>query len=88
MIYKTYQNEDKADVSITKSIMSGGPLLVDSENAKKTQIKIQGYAATLIEKEEWVCLVIPMPTIDEIVYLESNGLSCNDVIKIAENLPL
>ena len=88
LIYKTYQNEDKADVSITKSIMSGGPLLVDSENAKKTQIKIQGYAATLIEKEEWVCLVIPMPTNDEIVYLESNGVSSNDVIKIAENLPL
>ena len=88
LIYKTYQNKNKADVSITKSIMSGGPLLVDSENAKKTQIKIQGYAATLIEKEEWVCLVIPMPTNDEIVYLESNGVSSNDVIKIAENLPL
>ena len=88
LIYKTYQNKNKADVSITKSIMSGGPLLVDSENAIKTKITIQKHEATLIEKEAWRCLVIPMPKDDKIVYFESNGVSSADVIKIAENLPL
>ena len=29
-----------------------------------------------------------MPEIDEIVYLESNGVSMDEVIKVAENLPL
>ena len=88
LIYKTYQNKNKADVSITKRIMSGGPLLVDSENAIKTKITIQKHEATLIEKEAWRCLVIPMPKDDKIVYFESNGVSSADVIKIAENLPL
>lgn len=88
LIYKTYQNKNKADVSITKKIMSGGPLLVDSENAIKTKITIQKHEATLIEKEAWRCLVIPMPKDDKIVYFESNGVSSADVIKIAENLPL
>ena len=68
--------------------MSGGPLLVDSENASETKITIQQYEATLIEKEEWICLVIPMPQDNKIVYLESNGVSSDDVIKVAENLPL
>ena len=88
LIYKTYQNKNKADVSITKRIMSGGPLLVDSENAINTKITIQKHEATLIEKEAWRCLVIPMPKDDKIVYFESNGVSSADVIKIAENLPL
>lgn len=88
LIYKTYKENDSKDISITKNIMSGGSIAIDSENAKKTQMKIQGYEATLIEKEEWVCLVIPMPTDDKIIYLESNGVSSDDVEKIAENLPL
>ncbi len=88
LIYKNYENRDHANVSITKKVMSGGPLLVDSENASKTKIIIQEYETTLIEKEAWRCLVIPMPKDDKIVYLESNGVSSDDVIKIAENLPL
>ena len=59
-----------------------------SENAIKTKITIQKHEATLIEKEAWRCLVIPMPKDDKIVYFESNGVSSADVIKIAENLPL
>lgn len=62
--------------------------MVDSENAKVTTIQVQGYSATLIEKEAWVCLVIPMPEKDEIVYFEANSVSSNDVVKIAEHLPL
>ena len=88
LIYKNYENRDLANVSITKRVMSGGPLLVDSENASETKITIQQYEATLIEKEEWICLVIPMPQDNKIVYLESNGVSSDDVIKVAENLPL
>ena len=88
LIYKNYENRDLANVSITKRVMSGGPLLVDSENASETKITIQQYEATLIEKEEWICLVIPMPQDNKIVYLESNGVSSDDVIKVAENLPV
>ena len=68
--------------------MAGGPLLVDSENARETKIIIQQYEATLIEKEDWKCLVIPMPKDNKIVYFESNGVSSEDIIRIAENLPL
>ena len=42
----------------------------------------------MFEKGAWTSLVIPMPEIDEIVYLESNGVSMDEVIKVAENLPL
>ena len=68
--------------------MSGGSLAIDSENAKKRTADIQGHEATLFEKGPWTALVIPMPEIDEIVYLESNGVSLDEVIKVAENLPL
>lgn len=88
LIYKNYENQAHANISITKRVMSGGPLLVDSENASETKVKIQQYEATLIEKEEWKCLVIPMPKNNKIVYLESNGVSSDDVVKVAENLPL
>lgn len=88
LIYKTYQNRYYADISITKATMSGGPLLVDNENVRKTTIQIQGNQATLIEKEAWICLVIPMPKDNKIVYFESNGVSSEDIIRIAENLPL
>ena len=88
MIYKTYKENDSKDISITKSIMSGGSLAIDSENAKKSTADIQGHEATLFEKGPWTALVIPMPEIDEIVYLESNGVSLDEVIKVAENLPL
>lgn len=88
LIYKTYKEKDGKDISITKSIMSGGSLAIDSENAKKSTADIQGHEATLFEKGSWTSLVIPMPEIDEIVYLESNGVSMDEVIKVAENLPL
>lgn len=88
LIYKDYKNGDHANISITKKAMSGGPLLVDSENANKTKIIIQQYEATLIEKEAWRCLVVPIPQDGKIVYLESNGVSSDDVVKVAENLPL
>ena len=88
LIYKTYKENDSKDISITKSIMSGGSLAIDSENAKKSTADIQGHEATLFEKGSWTALVIPMPEIDEIVYLESNGVSLDEVIKVAENLPL
>ena len=87
-ICKTYKEKDGKDISITKSIMSGGSLAIDSENAKKSTADIQGHEATLFEKGSWTSLVIPMPEIDEIVYLESNGVSMDEVIKVAENLPL
>lgn len=88
LICKTYKEKDGKDISITKSIMSGGSLAIDSENAKKSTADIQGHEATLFEKGSWTSLVIPMPEIDEIVYLESNGVSMDEVIKVAENLPL
>lgn len=70
LIYKTYKENGSKDISITKSIMSGGSLAIDSENAKKSTADIQGHEATLFEKGSWTALVIPMPEIDEIVYLE------------------
>ena len=88
LIYKTYQNKDGSEISITKSVMSGGSLAVDSENAKTTTVIIQKKQATLFEKGEWACLVIPILKNDEIIYLESNMVSAADVIKVAENLPL
>lgn len=87
LIYKDYENMNNAKFSIIKKVMDGS-LLVDSENTKETKIIIQQYEATLIEKEDWKCLVIPMPKEDKIVYFESNGVSSEDIIRIAENLPL
>lgn len=88
LIYKKYENMNNANFYIKKRVMAGGPLLVDSENTKETKIIIQQYEATLIEKEDWKCLVIPMPKDNKIVYFESNGVSSEDIIRIAENLPL
>ena len=87
LIYKDYENMNNAKFSIIKKVMDGS-LLVDSENTKETKIIIQQYEATLIEKEDWKCLVISMPKEDKIVYFESNGVSSEDIIRIAENLPL
>ena len=77
----TLSDEGKVDSLIYKNYEN-------RDLASETKITIQQYEATLIEKEEWICLVIPMPQDNKIVYLESNGVSSDDVIKVAENLPL
>ena len=75
-------------VFISKGVLSGSPLSVDSEDATVTSTTIQSYKATVIEKEGWNCIVIPVTNKNEIIYMDSEGLSANTLEKIAEKLPL
>lgn len=87
-VYKTFQDEDDNTVFISRGMLSGSPLSVDSEGATVTSTTIQTYKATVIEKEGWNCIVIPMTNKNEIIYMDSEGLSANILEKIAENLVL
>ena len=86
-VYEDKTNSD-IDISITKSTLSGGSLAVDTEDAKVMTIMIQNHKTTLIEKENWNCVVIPIPKEDKIVYMNSNGVASDVLKKVAENLPL
>lgn len=86
-VYEDKTNSD-IDISITKSTLSGGSLAVDTEDAKVTTIMIQNHKTTFIEKENWNCVVIPIPKEDKIVYMNSNGVASDVLKKVAENLPL
>ena len=86
-VYEDKTNSD-IDISITKSTLSGGSLAVDTEDAKVMTIMIQNYKTTFIEKENWNCVVIPIPKEDKIVYMNSNGVASDVLKKVAENLPL
>ena len=87
-VYKTFQDKEDNTVFISKGVLSGSPLSVDSEDATVTSTTIQSYKATVIEKEGWNCIVIPVTNKNEIIYMDSEGLSANTLEKIAENLPL
>ena len=86
-VYEDKTNSD-IDISITKSTLSGGSLAVDTEDAKVTTIMIQNHKTTFIEKENWNCVVIPIPKEDKIVYMNSNGVASDVLKKVAENLSL
>ena len=86
-VYEDKTNSD-IDISITKSTLSGGSLAVDTEDAKVMTIMIQNHKITFIEKENWNCVVIPIPKEDKIVYMNSNGVASDVLKKVAENLPL
>ena len=86
-VYEDKTNSD-IDISITKSTLSGGSLAVDTEDAKVMTIMIQNHKTTFIEKENWNCVVIPIPKEDKIVYMNSNGVASDVLKKVAENLPL
>ena len=87
-VYKTFQDEEDNTIFISKGVLSGSPLSVDSEDATVTSTTIQSYKATVIEKEGWNCIVIPVTNKNEIIYMDSEELSANTLEKIAENLPL
>ena len=87
-MYKTFQDSNDNTIFISRGILSGSPLSVDSEDATVTSTTIQKYEATVITKDEWNCIVIPMSDKNEIIYLDSEGISANMLEKVAENLVL
>ena len=87
-MYKTFQDSNDNTIFISRGILSGSPLSVDSEDATVTSATIQKYEATVITKDERNCIVIPMSDKNEIIYLDSEGISANMLEKVAENLVL
>ena len=87
-MYKTFQDSNDNTIFISRGILSGSPLSVDSEDATVTSATIQKCEATVITKDEWNCIVIPMSDKNEIIYLDSEGISANMLEKVAENLVL
>ena len=89
-LYQTYQYQDHEEryIMISRDAIVGGSLSVDTENAKLTDMIFQGREGTLIEKEGWTCIVIPLPERKQIISMDAEGIPAEDLVKVAQNLPL
>ena len=63
-------------------------MAVDTEDAKVSQIKIKNYDATLVIKDEmnWNCLIFSIPEKGVVIYIDSEFIPYQDIIRVAEEL--
>lgn len=82
--WENYINKTGSTISIQKSYPISSA--VDTEDAIITDIKVQGYEATLIEKHD-ISRVLWLDTNDNVVYyICTEGLSSDILLQIAEKL--
>jgi hypothetical protein len=83
--YIIYQNEDGNQIAF-QQFFSQTNMQIDTENAKVTNVSVNGAEAILVEKEDFKIMTWLLE--DRAIYLETHNLSNNEVIKMAKNMKL
>lgn len=85
---KLYEREDGATLSVVASTAKDRTTSVDTEDAEVTAVKIQGYDGTLVEKDsvQWVCIIFAVPEQNMMICIDSEFISVDETLKVAENL--
>ena len=85
---KLYQREDGATLSVLANTAEDRTIYVDTEDAQVTSIKIQGYDATLVEKDsvQWMCILFLVTEKNMMICLDTECVPVDQTIKVAENL--
>lgn len=84
--YKTFQNDDLANIVIKKYIPPESTISLDTEDAKITTIQIHGFDATLIEKGNEVNMIW-LDSNQNIIYsVYTDALPVETTLKVAENI--
>lgn len=87
-IWKLYRNSTDGNIYISETTAENNSMVVDTEDAKVSHIKINHYDATLVRKEEvnWNCLIFLIPEKDVVIYIDSEFIPYEDMIRVAEEL--
>lgn len=87
-IWKLYRNTTDGNIYISETTAENNSMAVDTEDAKVSQIKIKNYDATLVIKDEmnWNCLIFSIPEKGVVIYIDSEFIPYQDIIRVAEEL--
>ena len=87
-IWKLYQDDGEGNIYISMTTAENNSMAIDTENAKVSQIKVNGYDGTLVRKDEanWNCVVFLLPEKDVVIYIDSEFVNYQDMLRVAEEL--
>jgi hypothetical protein len=80
-----YKNEEGDQIAF-QQFFTQTNIQIDTENAKVTNVSVNGEDAILVEKEDFK--IMTWLTDDRAIYLETYNLSYDEVLKIAESMKL
>jgi hypothetical protein len=80
-----YKNEEGDQIAFQQYFTQTN-MQIDTENAKVTNVSVNGEDAILVEKEDFK--IMTWLTVDRAIYLETHNLPYHEVLKIADNMKL